>query len=53
MWNTGTTKVIASGFWSTEPPNPNERRVAGLVHETSTMWIGNENDETVPVGLDY
>ena len=42
-----------SGFWSTDCPNPDERRVAGLVHEASTMHIGNENDKMAPVGLDY
>ena len=42
-----------SGFWSTDRPNPDERRVAGLVHEASTMHIGNENDKMAPVGLDY
>ena len=42
-----------SGFWSTDPPTCDESRVAGLVHEASTMWIGDENDKMAPVGLDY
>ena len=32
-------------------PSPAEIRVPGLVHEASTMWIG--DDETAPVDLDY
>ena len=32
-------------------PLPAEIRVPGLVHEASTMWIG--DDETAPVDLDY
>ena len=32
-------------------PSPAETRWSGLVHEASTMWIG--DDETAPVDLDY
>jgi choline dehydrogenase-like flavoprotein len=39
------------GTWSSERPTIAERRVGGLVHEGSTLWIG-EGEEGV-VGLDY
>lgn len=39
------------GSWKCERPTVAERRVSGLVHEGSTLWIG-EGDEGV-VGLDY
>jgi len=39
------------GSWSAERPGVEARRVAGLVHEGSTLWIG-DKDEGV-VGLDY
>ncbi|WP_460422621.1 GMC oxidoreductase [Pseudomonas sp. ZL2] len=39
------------GHWTSERPSIPERRVAGLVHEGSTLWIG-DKDEGV-VGLDY
>ncbi len=39
------------GSWSTERPSEAERRVPGLVHEGSTLWLG--DDGTSPVGLDY
>ena len=42
-----------SGFWSTNRPVCDKIRVPGLVHEASTMWIGDENDKKAPVGLDY
>ena len=47
-------------YWSKEKndwdqtgkrPSPAETRYSGLVHEASTMWIG--NDETAPVDLNY
>ena len=34
-----------------ERPSPGEIRAPGLVHEASTMWIG--DDQTAPVDLDY
>lgn len=34
-------------------PSPEERRVPGLVHEASTMWIGDDSDTDAPVDLDY
>ncbi len=48
-------------YWSPElgnwngvaRPTKKERRVPGLVHEASTMWIGGDDDPTAPVGLDY
>jgi choline dehydrogenase-like flavoprotein len=39
------------GSWSSDRPSESERRVAGLVHEGSTLWIG--DDGLSPVGLDY
>lgn len=39
------------GVWMSEHPPVNQRRVGGLVHEGSSLWIG-EGDEGV-VGLDY
>ena len=39
------------GSWNTDPPTPEMIRHEGLVHEASTMWIG-ENEDS-PVGLDY
>ena len=40
-----------SGTWKKSRPTSAMIRVPGLVHEASTMWIG-DNDEA-PVGLDY
>ncbi len=39
------------GKWSNERPSIIERRVPGLVHEGSTLWIGTEEEGVV--GLDY
>ncbi|MEO8239760.1 MAG: GMC oxidoreductase [Flavobacterium sp.] len=39
------------GVWMSEHPPVNQRRVGGLVHEGSSLWIG-KDDEGV-VGLDY
>lgn len=39
------------GVWMSERPPVNQRRVGGLVHEGSSLWIG-KDDEGV-VGLDY
>ena len=41
----------SSGSWEYSRPTPEMIRVPGLVHEASTMWIG--DDEKAPVGLDY
>lgn len=41
----------SQGSWKAERPGVDARRVAGLVHEGSTLWIG-DKDEGV-VGLDY
>lgn len=38
------------GEWRPERPALAQRRVPGLVHEGSTLWIGGED---APVGLDY
>ncbi|WP_211193741.1 GMC oxidoreductase [Pyxidicoccus fallax] len=39
------------GTWTRERPGVTERRVPGLVHEGSTLWIG--DDAEAVVGLDY
>ena len=41
----------SSGYWCNKHPTPEKRRLPGLFHKASTMWIG-ENEEA-PVGLDY
>lgn len=41
----------ATGSWTRERPGREARRVPALVHEGSTMWIGEDDD--APVGLDY
>lgn len=45
-WHTDKT-------WKASRPPPNQYRHDGLVHEASTMWIGDDKDERAPVGLDY
>jgi len=40
-----------TGTWSSKQPTIEERRVGGLVHEGSTLWIGAGHDGVV--GLDY
>lgn len=40
-----------TGSWSSARPSEAERRVGGLVHEGSTLWIGDGDDGVV--GLDY
>ncbi|MDC3953290.1 GMC oxidoreductase [Polyangium jinanense] len=35
------------GAWSQVRPSPTQRRVAGLVHEGSTLWIGKGNEGVV------
>lgn len=37
--------------WTSERPSAKDRRVSGMVHEGSTLWIGEDDD--APVGLDY
>ncbi|SFU39445.1 GMC oxidoreductase [Pseudoduganella namucuonensis] len=37
--------------WSEERPGAQQRRVPGLVHEGSPLWMGDRDDS--PVGLDY
>lgn len=39
------------GSWQTARPPKSERRVGGMVHDGSTLWIGEGDD--APVGLDY
>jgi GMC oxidoreductase len=40
----------ADGKWTSQRPAVTERRVPGLVHEGSPLWIGEKDS---PVGLDY
>ena len=42
-----------SGKWKNERPSTKIIRVPAAVNEASTMWIGGEEDDTAPVGLDY
>jgi choline dehydrogenase-like flavoprotein len=42
-----------TGSWKKERPSVEQIRVPGLVHEGSTLWIGNYEDDDSPVGLDY
>ena len=44
-WNPDASK------WQNARPTPEQIRVPGLVHESSTMWIG--ESESAPVDLDY
>lgn len=44
--------TVESGTWSAERPSIEERRVSGLVHEGSTLWIDPNPDNGV-VGEDY
>ena len=39
--------------WKREPPTSEQIRKKSLVHEASTMWIGDDRDTDAPVGLDY
>ena len=39
------------GSWTTDRPSIPERRVGGLVHESSTLWIGDDGQGVV--GTDY
>lgn len=43
----------SAGGWKNTRPSPKQIRVPGLVHEASTMWIGDDKDKTAPVDLDY
>ena len=45
-WNNSTQD------WVKEKPKEDERRVPGLVHEASTMWLGKDSKDSV-TGLDY
>ena len=40
-----------TGTWKGERPSTGQTRVPALVHEGSTLWIGEQED--APVGLDY
>ena len=48
---TKTTPDGTQWKWTEEKPNELERRKNVAVHESSTMYIGNEED--APVDLDY
>lgn len=39
--------------WQPSRPKQSQIRNKALVHEGSTMWIGNDDDQAAPVGLDY
>jgi choline dehydrogenase-like flavoprotein len=41
------------GEWKRSRPPVEQIRVPGLVHESSTLWIGAAGDEDAVVGLDY
>lgn len=43
----------SSGGWKANRPTAKQIRVPGLVHESSTMWIGDDADKMAPVGFDY
>ena len=43
----------SGGSWKANRPATKQIRIPGLVHEASTMWIGNDKDKMAPVGLDY
>ena len=43
----------SSNSWGTKRPSSNEIRVPGMVHEGSTMFIGDDDDADAAVGLDY
>jgi choline dehydrogenase-like flavoprotein len=40
-----------NGSWQRARPVPQQRRLPGLVHEASTLWVGEADDGVV--GLDY
>jgi choline dehydrogenase-like flavoprotein len=41
------------GRWSSERPKPEERRVPGLVHEGSTLWMDGADGDKGVVASDY
>ena len=49
----GLEYLHEDGTWKASRPSPKQCRHDGLVHEASTMWIGDDDDTTAPVGLDY
>lgn len=49
-WHADPSRAGA-GTWRKQRPSIDQRRVPGLVHEGSTLWIG--TDDQSPVGLDY
>ena len=41
------------GVWKTEHPKRDCIRKLDMVHDASTMWVGDDEDTEAPVGLDY
>lgn len=46
-------ETSAGGKWCSERPPVKQIRGPGIVHEASTMWMGDEGDVSAPTGLDY
>lgn len=45
-WNESPANPGAGG-WSTQPPDEEERRIPGLVHEAGPVWMGEEGSSVV------
>ncbi len=46
-------EATSGGTWRSERPPVTQIRGPGIVHEASTMWMGDEEDKSAPVGVDY
>ena len=42
-----------SGVWQSERPPIKQICGSGVVHEASSMWLGDKEDKDAPIGLDY